>query len=79
MERLIELSETEIKLAFVASCIEGTARALGKSYLEIFDRMKRIGMIRDYIWANYEMLHTESREHVTENMIECLTTWEAGQ
>ena len=26
MEQLIELSPTEIKLAFVASCIEGTAR-----------------------------------------------------
>ena len=69
MEKLIELSQTEIKLAFVASCIEGTAGALGKSYHEIFER----------IWSNYEMLHTESRENVTKNMIECLTNWEAGQ
>ena len=71
MEQLIELSQTEIKLAFVASCIEGTARA--------FERMKHVGMIRNYIWPNYEMLHTESRENVTNNMIECLTTWEAGK
>lgn len=77
MEQLIELSQTEIKLAFVASCIEGTARALNKPYLEIFERMKRVGMLHDYIWQNYEMLHTESRENVTKNMIECLTTWEA--
>ena len=77
MEKLIELSQTEIKLAFVASCIEGTAGALGKSYHEIFERMKRVGMIRNYIWSNYEMLHTESRENVTKNMIECLTNWEA--
>lgn len=79
MEKLIELSQTEIKLAFVASCIEGTAGALGKSYHEIFERMKRVGMIRNYIWSNYEMLHTESRENVTKSMIECLTNWEAGQ
>lgn len=79
MEQLIQLSQTEIKLAFVASCIEGTARALGKSYQEIFERMKRVGMIRHYIWPNYEMLHTESRENVTNNMIECLKTWEAQQ
>lgn len=79
MEQLIELSQTEIKLAFVASCIEGTARALGKSYQEIFERMKRVGMIRNYIWPNYEMLHIESRENVTNNMIECLNTWEAKQ
>lgn len=76
MEQLIELSQTEIKLAFVASCIEGTARVLGKSYQEIFDRMKHVGMIQNYIWPNYEMLHTESREHVTNNIIECLNIWE---
>lgn len=79
MEQLIELSQTEIKLAFVASCIEGTARALNKPYLEIFERMKYVGMIRNYIWANYEMLHTESRENITKNMIECLTIWEEKQ
>ena len=79
MEQLIELSQTEIKLAFVASCIEGTARALGKSYQEVFERMKRAEMINNYIWPNYEMLHTESRENVTNNMIEYLTMWEAKQ
>ncbi|MBP6139783.1 MAG: DUF3791 domain-containing protein [Bacteroides graminisolvens] len=79
MEQLIELSQTEIKLAFVASCIEGTARALGKSYQEVFERMKRAEMISNYIWPNYEMLHTESRENVTNNMIEYLTMWEAKQ
>ena len=79
MEQLIELSQTEIKLAFVASCIEGTARALGKSYQEVFELMKRAEMISNYIWPNYEMLHTESRENVTNNMIEYLTMWEAKQ
>ena len=76
MEHLVELSHTEIKLAFVAYCIESTARKLDKSYQEIYERMKRVGMIKNYIWPNYEALHTESREHVTDNMIECLTTWE---
>ena len=79
MVQLIELSHSEIKLAFVASCIEGTARALGKSYQEVFERMKRAEMISNYIWPNYEMLHTESRENVTNNMIEYLTMWEAKQ
>lgn len=40
MENSIELSHTEVTLAFAASCIEGTARRLGKSYKEIFARMK---------------------------------------
>lgn len=77
MENLIELSHTEVTLAFVASCIESTARRLGKSYQEVFTRMKRVGMIENYILPCYDVLHTESREHVADNMIECLTTWEA--
>ena len=40
-------------------------------------RMKHVGMIANYILPNYEVLHTESREHVTDNMIECLITWES--
>jgi hypothetical protein len=76
MEQLIELSPTEIKLAFVASCIEGTARRLGKSYQEIYARMKSVGMIANYILPNYEVLHTESREHVTDNMINTLVMME---
>lgn len=79
MENLTELSHTEVTLVFVASCIESTARRLGKSYQEIYARMKRVGMIENYILPYYDVLHTESREYVTDNMIECLTTWEARQ
>ena len=42
MKNLIELSHTEVVLAFAASCIESTARHLGKSYQEIFTRMNRV-------------------------------------
>lgn len=76
MENLIELSQTEVTLAFVASCIESTARRLGKSYQEIFARMQQVGMIENYILPYYDVLHTESREHVTDNMVECLLAWE---
>ena len=76
MKNLIELSHTEVMLAFTASCIESTARKLGKSYQEIFARMNHVGIIENYILPHYETLHTESREHVTNNIIDCLITWE---
>lgn len=38
----IQLPLEEIKLAFAASCVEGTARKLGVSYIEIYDRMKKL-------------------------------------
>lgn len=77
MEHIIELSSDEIKMAFVASCIEGAARRMGVSYHEVYDRMNKAGMIEDYLLGCYDMLHTESREHVTDDVIECLLNKEA--
>jgi|GEM_PF-67648 len=39
MDKQIELSQTEIELAFASFCIEGTARKFGKPYQEVFSRM----------------------------------------
>lgn len=53
-------------MAFVATCIETTARYLNTYYREVFERMERIGMTDDYILPNYEPLHSESREVLSE-------------
>ena len=66
-------------MAFVATCIEATARTLGISYKEVVDRMNRVNMIDDYIYPNYESLHIESRENLVANLIDCLRTWEEQQ
>lgn len=73
----IDIPHAQIVLAFVATCIEATARTLGVSYREVFMRMKRLGMIENYICPNYGVLHTESRENIALDMIECMKTWEA--
>ena len=66
-------------MAFVSTCIEATARLLGTTYQEVFLRMKRVGMIEQYIIPHYETLHTESRENITSGMVECLNEWEERQ
>lgn len=63
-------------MAFVSTCIEATARMLDTSYVDVYQRMKRVGMIERYIVPCYETLHSESRENVAENMAECLKEWE---
>jgi hypothetical protein len=73
------ISHTQIVLAFVSTCIEATARKLGVPYSEVFNRMKRLGMIEKYIYPNYETLHTESRDNIALDMIECMNQWEAKQ
>lgn len=64
-------------MAFVATCIETTARRLGVDYSEVYKRMEKVGMIENYILPNYEPLHSESREVLAERLIECLQNWES--
>ena len=64
-------------MAFVATCIETTARQLRVDYSEVYRRMEKVGMIENYILPNYEPLHSESREVLAERLIECLQNWES--
>ncbi len=63
-------------MAFVATCIEATARLLGTTYKDVYQRMKRVGLIENYIIPHYETLHSESRENIAAGMVECLNRWE---
>ena len=76
MEKLVEIPRTQVIMAFVATCIESTARLLNTTYQEVYNRMKRVGMIERYIIPHYDTLHTESRESIANGMIECLNQWE---
>ena len=77
MDNLIEIQKNQIIMAFVATCIEATARKLGVGYREVYERMAKVNMIDDYIYPCYETLHTESRDNIANDMIACLNNWEA--
>ena len=72
----IDISDTQIILAFIATCIETTARQLKTSYQDVYQRMMRVKMLENYIVPNYETLHTESRENLALGLVECLQQWE---
>lgn len=69
-------SEEELKNIFAASCVESVARRLSLPTSEVYGRMKAVGLMEKYIYPFYDTLHTESREHVTENVLQCLLNWE---
>ena len=54
MEKIRKISKEQVVMAFVATCIETTARQLNTNYNEIYQRMERVGMIENYILPNYE-------------------------
>lgn len=76
MGERMQLPLEEIKLAFAASCVEGAARKLGVPYIEVYERMKKVELTDNYILKHYDTLHTESREYLIEDVIECLNNWE---
>lgn len=76
MGERMQLPLEEFKLAFAASCVEGAARKLGVPYIEVYERMKKVELIDNYILKHYDTLHTESREYLIEDVIECLNNWE---
>jgi hypothetical protein len=76
MNSLIEISKTQVVMAFVTTCIEATARLLNTPYQEVYQRMKKVGLIENYIVPHYETLHSESRENVAAGIAECLKEWE---
>lgn len=69
-------SKEEIQMAFVASCIETVAERLNITYREAFERMDRVNMLDGYIYPSYEPLHSESRENLTDSLVDTLQRWE---
>lgn len=65
-------SETELRNIFASSCVEATARKLQIPVVEMYRRMKRVHLFRDLIYPCYESLHSQSREIVTEDIINAL-------
>lgn len=64
---------------FVASCVEWVAEELGGDYLAVFERMDKVGLIENYIIKCYNVLHLESRQSVTQDIVETLLLWEQNQ
>ena len=47
MKNVVEIPKTQVMMTFVATCIETTARLLNTSYKEVYERMKRVGLIEE--------------------------------
>ncbi len=67
----------ENRMIFASSCVESAARKRNVSTSEMYLRMKRVGLIDNFILKCYDGLHTQSREHVTEDVLGALDIWEA--
>lgn len=55
-------------LEFVTYCISKLAQHLKLSQRDIYDRLKRSGILYDYIVPSYDVLHTFSSRYLIEDL-----------
>lgn len=76
-KKWIELNQDEVKLGFLAQCIEAVAEANNCDYLEMFHRLEDVDMTEGYILKCYDALHTDSWENIVSELSEMLIHREA--
>lgn len=68
---------TDEKIHFAVMAIEAGAKQMGISPKEMRRRLERVDLVDQLIFGCYETLHTESLQHLGEDIAEALRNWEA--
>ena len=73
------MAETIPTTQFATLAIGATAKRMGISTTELFNRLKHQDLVRRLLLDCYDTLHTESIEGVAWNVQEALKNWEAKE
>lgn len=57
------------ELEFALFCIDFVAKELNQSPTEIYEKLKESGLLENYIVANYEILHTQGKDYLVDDII----------
>ena len=60
------------QLEFTLYCVENLADDLGKDTVEVYDLLKSSGLLYDYIVPLYDILHTQGRDYIVEDIREAM-------
>ena len=66
------VSWNEDELEFVIFCVENVAVQLRKDAKDIYDVMQNNGIISGYIVPEYEVLHTQGKDYIVNDIIEVM-------
>ena len=57
------------QLEFVLFCVESLAEDLQKDTREVYDFLKNNGILYEYIVPWYDVLHTQGRDYIVEDIL----------
>lgn len=66
----------EKRIEFAIFCIEGVAERLGELPERIYDKLRTLGLLDEFIFDCYESLHIQSKEQIVDDVIEAIHTKE---
>ncbi len=70
-------SITVLQTQFATLAIGATAKRMGSTPTELYNRLKAHGLVRKLLFDCYDTLHAESIEGVVWNVQEALKNWDA--
>ena len=65
------------KIHFAVMAIESGAKEMNIPAPQMVTRLNNVGLIHKRLIRHYDMLHTQSLEYVTDDIVETLRNWEA--
>ena len=68
-----EKIKTSKELEFAVFCIENLAAKLGVDAMDVYKALtKQSNILYDYIVPEYEVLHTQSKEYIIEDILDVM-------
>ena len=69
----IKRIEDEDELDFAIFCIENVAKAAGVSTQDLMDKITiQSDILNNYIVANYDVLHTQGKQYIVDDIIDTM-------
>lgn len=60
------------EVEFAIFCIENIAVYLNKDAADIYDTLKNTGILYKYIFPCYDVLHTQGKEYIVNDIVELM-------
>ncbi len=62
------------ELEFAIFCIENVASKFGVDASRVYNALEKSGILKDYIFACYNVLHTQGKEYIVDDICRVMQT-----
>ena len=71
-DKWIVLDKEEIRIGFLAQCVEAMATQENCGYVRMLDRLESEDMTQNFILKYYDTLHTQDWDYVVKSLLDLL-------